>query len=346
MKSMTSSSRKNSLKWGTGVKMSENRLVVTCHHLQRHLEKFRPELESAGIEAEAPPIPGQQFMAPQMRELLQNADLVIAGDDFIDRAAIEAGKNNRLKAIIKWGIGTDAIDKEAARELGIPVYNTPGVFSDEVAELALSYLLLLARQLHKMHQSVLDGGWLQIEGRTIKGKTAGVIGLGSIGRGIASRCKALGMNVLGYDPYPADPDWLAENSVRQCAFDEVLQGADYVFLACNLTEENRHMMDDRAFGKMRKGASIINVGRGPLIDERALVRALENGQVAAAGLDVFEEEPLPADSPLRRFDQCVFGTHSGSNTFEAVDRVNRMTVDIALHLLTGKELTFPLSRVA
>jgi len=321
--------------------------LLTCHHLLRHVEALRPQYEALGVEIVAPEAVGQQFDAAAMRALIIGVDGVIAGDDEIDESVLKAGRDAGLKAVVKWGIGTDSIDKAAAKRLDIPVYNTPGVFSDEVADLALSLLLMLTRQTHRMHQSVVDGGWLQIEGRTLAGKTAGVVGLGSIGRGVARRVAALGMEVIGSDVAEIDPALLSEFGVVQAPFDRVLTESDVILIACALTPENRHLFDAGAFEHMRDGVFIVNVSRGPLIDEAALADALASGKIAGAGLDVFEVEPLPAESPLRKFDNCVFCTHNGSNTREAVARINQMSTDILFHAIGVKPVTaFTPNRVA
>lgn len=309
------------------------KVLITCMHLQRHFEKFRSEYDALGVEAVLPPIPGQQFGADDMERLLPGMDCVIAGDDAINRAALAKARDKGLKAVIKWGIGTDGIDKVAARDLGLPVFNTPGVFGEEVADLALSYLLLLARGLHRMDASVRAGGWLKVEGRSLSGKTAGVVGLGSIGRAIARRCAAFGLEVIGSDEQQIDAAALADAGATQVSFDTLLEKSDFVIVACNLTSENHHLFDERAFARMKAGAFLVNVARGQLVKEAALAEALKSGHLAGAGLDVFEVEPLPADSPLREMENCVFGTHNGSNTADAVHRVNRMTTDILFDTL-------------
>lgn len=321
-------------------------VVVSCLHLQRHFAKFRHRFEAAGVTPVLPEVKGQQLTADEIARVLPGAATIIAGDDVIDRGALAAAKAAGLRAVIKWGIGTDSIDKVAAAELAIPVYNTPGVFGEEVADLALSYLLMLVRGLHRMDRSVRDGGWLKIEGRSLHVMTAGIVGLGSIGQAIARRCAACGMRVVGCDPVAIDAATLARSSLTQLPFDDLLAAADVVILASALTPDNRHLMNERAFSLMKPGSYVVNVGRGPLIDETALVAALASGRVAAAGLDVFETEPLAAASPLRDFDQCVFGTHNGSNTIDAVDRVNRMTVEIALGVLGLEKPSFVPNRVA
>lgn len=311
-------------------------LLITCGHLIRHYQKFSGELERHGIVVTMPEIAGQQLDATEMLRVIGNQRLVIAGDDFIDRPVLAAGKASGLEAIVKWGIGTDGIDKVAAADLGIPVYNTPGAFSEEVADCAAAYVVCLARGLHLINRTVWSGGWLKFEGTSLAGRTAGVIGLGGIGRATCRRLAAFGMDVIGYDVAALDPTML--EGTRQVSLDELLAQSDFIVVTCSLTPESYHLLSDAAFSRVKQGVRLVNVSRGPVVDEAALIRALEAGRVASAALDVFEAEPLPADSPLRRFEQLMFGAHNGSNTTEAVDRVNRLTVDLALDLfgLTGQ----------
>ena len=312
------------------------RVLVTCGHLIRHRAAFADAFAAEGVEATYPELLGQQFSAAQMRELMSGHDIVIAADDFLDRSALSAAKSDRLKAVIKWGIGVDAIDLVAARDLGMPVYNTPGAFADEVSDAALGYVLMLARRLHDMHAEVVAGRWTKIEGMTLAGRTAGIVGLGAIGRAIALRCRAFGMNVVGYDPVAIAPDVLASCGTSQADLDEVLRSADFIILACALTPESRHLINAAALAQARPGARLVNVARGPVVDEPALVEALRTGKLAGAALDVYEEEPLPAESPLRALPNVVFGTHNSSNTAEAVYRVNALTVGLACDILKGR----------
>ncbi len=309
------------------------KVLVTCHHLLRHIESFRERFEAADVELVLPEATGQQFSSDEMLDLIRGVDTCILGDDFVDRAVLETGKENGLKAIIKWGIGTDSIDKESAAELGIPVRNTPGTFAEEVADAAFALTLMLTRGYHLMHASVKEGGWLKIQGRTLAGSTMGVVGLGSIGRAIGRRGTAFGMSVIGSDPMPIPVEALAPAGITQAPFEKVLTDSDYLVLACNLTPENHHLIRAETLAQMKAGATLVNVARGPLVKENDLVEALKSGQIAGAALDVFETEPLPAASPLREFDNVVFGTHNGSNTREGVDRVNELTVTMALAIV-------------
>lgn len=305
------------------------KVLITCPHLQKTIDHYRSFFAERNIEIVVPDIV-QQMSEAELLEIIDQFDGVIAGDDPFTARVLEQGK--RLKIVAKWGIGVDAIDREAAKGLGITVKNTPDVFSDEVADVALGYIILLARHLHKLDQSVRSGGWLQLPGMTLRGKTLGVIGVGSIGRGIVKRGVAVGMSILGYDIMPIPDGVQAEFGVQSVSFDELLQQSDFVVLSCNLTSENHHLLSHSQFELMKPGVRLVNVARGPLIDETALVAALESGKVAGAALDVFEVEPLPMNSPLRQFDQCIFGTHNSSHTKEAVFRVNEMAIQ---NLLQG-----------
>jgi D-3-phosphoglycerate dehydrogenase len=304
-------------------------ILVTCPHLQKTIHLYQDKLAEKGVEVEVPPVV-QQLSEAELLEIIDRFHGVIAGDDPFTAKVLEKGR--KLKIVAKWGIGMDAIDLKAAERLGIPVKNTPDVFADEVGDVALGYIILLARQLHKMDLSVRGGGWQQIPGMTLRGKTLGVIGVGSIGQGIVRRGVAVGMSVLGYDVREIPESVQQETGVQPVGLEELLQRADFVTLSCNLTPDNYHLLSYPQFEMMKNGVYVVNVARGPLIDEAALVAALASGKVAGAALDVFEEEPLPGESRLREFDQCIFGTHNGSHTRDAVLRVNELAIN---NLLAG-----------
>lgn len=308
-------------------------ILVTCGHLQRHIARYQPEIGAAGLSVWVPSLTGQQFSGAQMAEMLSQCRVVIAGDDPLGQAELEAGRKGHLHGVVRWGIGTDNVDKPTATQLGLLVYNTPGMFNNEVADLALAHLLCLMRHVHKMDRDVRAGLWTRYEGTSLLGKVLGVVGLGGIGREVARRARACGMQVIGSDVVDVGQAALDEAGAIQVSFAQVLAESDVIVMACNLTAENRHMLNAQTFAAMKRGVIVINVARGPIIDETALIAALESGHVAAAGLDVFEIEPLPANSALRKFDNCLFGTHSGSSTAEGVQRTNRASVDIALAML-------------
>ena len=314
---------------GASRSQGEVRILITCPPMVAAWSDLEPHLcpESWAVTCRS----GLQTLSEEdLIQLVPQFDGWIAGDDPASRSVLTAGARGRLKAVVKWGIGVDAIDRAAATELGVGFANTPGVFGDEVADVALGYVLMLARRLHEVDRSVKEGGWLKPVGISLRGKTLGVIGLGSIGQAIARRGSAFGMRVIGADVVQVE-DWAV--NWTQGNLDEVFSEADFLVLACGLTQENRHLINEETLGRLKPGTFLINVARGPLIDEEALARRLSDGWLGGVALDVFEEEPLPMNSPLRGLQHCIFGSHNGSNTAEAVDRVNRLSVDLLFDLL-------------
>lgn len=301
------------------------RVLVSCVQMQNELDTYRADLEARGIELVVPEITHQQLTEAELIEIMPSIDGVIAGDDHFTAAVLEVSK--RLRILSKWGVGTDAIDKDACARLGIPWTNTPGMFGADVAEVALSYVLMLARQMHVVDRAVRAGTWLKLEGSTLVDKTIGVVGLGSIGLGVCQRAAAFGMTVIGSDPWPASQDAARAIGVEVVELDELFPRCDYLSLNAPLTPESRHLVNARTLALMKRGARVVNTGRGPLIDEPALVDALQSGHIGGAALDVFEVEPLPMDSPLRAMDNVILGAHNGSNTREAVQRTSARAVE-------------------
>lgn len=308
------------------------RVLITCPQLQSTLRHYRHIFAKHDIKVELPHVV-QRLSESELLDIIYRFDGVIAGDDEFTARVLEQAE--RLKIIAKWGVGIDGIDLAAAERLGIRVTNTPNAFTDEVADVVMGYITLLARQLHKLDPSVRKGGWLKIQGVSLRGKTLGVIGVGNIGRAVARRAVVAGMSALGYDVAAVPASLMEKTGMRVVGLDELLRASDFISLNCNLTASNRHMLGSREFSLMKPGVYIINTARGPLVDEGALVQALQEGKVAGAALDVFEDEPLPADSPLRQFDNCIFGTHNSSNTLEAVMRVNELAIRNLLDGLGG-----------
>lgn len=298
-------------------------VLITCPQLMKTVDQYRPMFANHDVEIALPEME-QQLSEVKLLEIIDQYDGVIAGDDPFTARVLEKG--TLLKTVARWGVGVDGVDLDAAKRLGISVTNTPGVFSDEVADVVMGYVILLARGLHKLDTSIRDGGWLKISGTTLAGKTIGVVGVGNIGRAVVDRSIAFGMKPLGYDVYPPPTDFVERTGTKMVGLDELLASADFISLNCNLTPENRRMLGADQFASMKDGVFIVNCSRGALIDESALVEFLGSGKIAGAGLDSFENEPLPLDSELRRFDNCIFGTHNGSNTIEAVLRVNELTI--------------------
>jgi D-3-phosphoglycerate dehydrogenase len=232
----------------------------------------------------------------------------------VTREVIQAGKN--LKAIGRAGIGLDNIDTEAAKERGIKVLNTPGATTISVAELTMGHMLALARHIPQATASLKAGKWekKQFMGTELYGKTLGIIGVGRIGREVAKRASAFGMDIVAYDPYVREAD-VRDLGLKLLPLEDLLQYSDYITIHVPLTPETRHMLGKREFELMKPGVRIINCARGGVIDEQALYEALVSGKVAGAALDVFEEEP-PKDNPLLKLDNVIGTPHLGASAEE------------------------------
>ena len=222
-----------------------------------------------------------------------------------------------LKVIVRGGVGLDTIDHEYAKSKGISVMNTPQASSASVAELAIGYMLALARSIYKASSSMKSEKWEKkaFEGDEIGGKTLGLIGVGNIGREVAKRASALGMTVLAYDPYVKEAI-----EAQLVTLDEILAKSDYISLHLPKTKESAGMIGAEQFAKMKNGVRIVNCARGGIVDEAALYEALTSGKVAGAALDVFAEEP-PTDWKLLKLDNVIGSPHIGAATKEAQARV-------------------------
>jgi D-3-phosphoglycerate dehydrogenase / 2-oxoglutarate reductase len=304
-------------------------VLISCIQLQRNIDDFRGPLDERGIGIVMPPVV-QALREAELMELLPGMAGIVAGDDELTAAVLE--RADRLRVISKWGVGTDGIDREAADRLRIRVTNTPGVFGDEVADVVIGYLIMLARQLHTIDSDTRAGEWPKPEGVSLGGRTLGIVGLGDIGQAVATRALAMGMRVIGTDVDEAKAAQAAGVGAQVAGFDAVLRNADVLSLNAPLTPGTRHMIDAAALGRMKPGAWLVNTARGGLVDEAALVDALLRGHIGAAALDVFETEPLPASSPLRELNQVILGSHNASNTTEAIRRTSVMAIE---NLLRG-----------
>jgi len=289
--------------------------------------------DETGAEIHCPDLV-QTLSEAELIELVPNFDGWIIGDDPATAAVFEAGKAGRLKAAVKWGIGVDNVDLEAARSVGIAVTNTPMMFGREVADLAMSYVVGLARETFYVHSSVTSGEWPKPRGVSLAGRTMGLVGFGDIGRNVARRAQAADMRIIAYDPIYEEVEDLG--AIDTFDWPEKLVDCDFLVFTCALNPGNRHMLNDETLEQVKPGVRVVNVARGGLIDESALIRALESGQVHSAALDVFETEPLPSDSPLRSHAKTIFGSHNGSNTADAVKRASQQAVSILLKSLDSE----------
>ena len=202
-----------------------------------------------------------------------------------------------------------------------------------VADTVMAYVLSFARLLLPMDRQMRAGGWNKLPGVSLRECTLGVIGVGNIGKTVVRRAIAFGMEVLGNDIVDMPPQFLAETGIRMMPKEELLRKSDFVSLNCDLNPTSHHLIGEQELSLMKETAYLINTARGPVIDEPALVKALRKGRIAGAALDVFEVEPLPADSPLRQMDNVLLAPHNASSSPDAWERVHRNTIRNLLEVL-------------
>ena len=299
-------------------------VLMTAPYMIPLLDRFRPVFAKHGI----------QLIVPEVRERMEEADLLkyagqfdgaICGDDRYSARVLNACAP-RLKIISKWGTGIDSIDSAAASRLTIKVGRTPNAFTTPVADTVLAYLLAFVRRQPWMDSAMKRGRWEKISGRALSECVIGVIGVGNIGKAVARRARAFGMKVLGADIVDIDHVFLSESGIHMTSLDALLSDSDFVSVNCDLNPTSHHLINAQTLARMKPSAVLINTARGPIVDEPALVAALQSGQIAGAALDVFEHEPLPLDSPLLKMDNVMLAPHNANSSPAAWERVHWNTI--------------------
>ena len=268
----------------------------------------------------------------------KDAEVIITGRAQMTRRVLE--NLPECKAVIRYGIGYDNIDVSAATDCGILVINIPDFCWEEVSNHVIALLLICAKKLTLLNDYTKQGRWGEAKGRqspmgSIWGQTLGIIGCGNIGRMVARKAACFGLNIIGYDPY-VDRKLTRESGITMKSLPEVLKESDYISLNPFLWQETFHIISEKEFRMMKPTAYLINTSRGPVIDEPALIKALQEKRIAGAGLDVFEKEPVDPANPLLKMDNVVVTPHSASYSDAAFSRLRRSVGKEAARVLMGK----------
>jgi len=310
-------------------------ILFSAPYMLSSLDRFRPVLESYGLN----------LITPEVHERLEESDLLkyagqfdgaICGDDRYS-ARVLAACTPRLKAISKWGTGIDSIDSAACERLGVKLYRTLNAFTLPVADSVMGYLLAFARRQPWMDRAMKAGVWEKLPGKALHECTLGVIGVGLIGKAVIRRANAFGMKLLGNDIIEIDHIFIAETGLEMTPLDDLLARADFVSVNCDLNPTSHHLINSRTLSLMRPDAILVNTARGPIVDELALVAALNTGTIGGAALDLFEFEPLPADSSLKQMDNVMLAPHNANSSPAAWERVHWNTIK---NLVEGLGITF------
>ena len=253
-------------------------------------------------------------------------------------------KAPKLKVVSTMAVGVDNIDVSTCTRLGIPVGHTPGVLTDGTAELTVALLLAVCRQLITASKDARLGHWTNWDptgwlGVDLKNSTVGIVGLGKIGTAVGERLKGFGANIIFTNRSPL-PEKIISLNAKQVSLDELLKTSDFISLHTPLTEKTKNLIDEKECQKMKPSAILINAARGPVVNTSALLRALKNGQIRAAGLDVTDPEPLPPDHPLFELDNCLITPHIGSATIQTRKTMALMAIENLKAGLMGTQLPF------
>jgi len=308
-------------------------ILLTAPYMIPFLDRFRPVLESYGLN----------MIVPEVEERMEEADLLkyagqfdgaICGDDRYTARVIESCAP-RLKIISKWGTGIDSIDTEACSRYGVKIARTLNAFTTPVADSIIGYMLAFSRRQPWMDKAMKAGEWEKIPGKALNESTLGVIGVGNIGKALSRRAKAFGMKVLGTDIIEIDHVFLNETGIELTTLDILLSKSDFISINCDLNPTSEHLVNPETLAQMKESAILINTARGPIVDERALIETLQAKRLAGAALDVFEVEPLPENSPLKEMDNVMLAPHNSNSSPAAWERVHWNTIK---NLLDGLEI--------
>ena len=314
--------------------MNKYSVLLSAPYMLPFVERFELVFAHYGIE----------LLVADVEERLEEEEIIayagkfdgsICGDDRFTPKVIDACLP-RLKVISKWGTGIDSIDKAYANEKGVMVGNTPNAFTLPVADSVMGYILSFARRQPAMDRAMKAGEWEKISGRSLAECTLGVIGVGNIGKALIRRARGFAMEILGTDIIEIPDDFVVEMGVEMTSLEKLLSRADFVSVNCTLNPTSEHLINAKTLALMKPSAFLINTARGPIINEKDLIAALQQGKIAGAGLDVFEYEPLPADSPLLGMDNVILAPHNSNSSPMAWERVHWNTIK---NLLIGLDIS-------
>jgi D-3-phosphoglycerate dehydrogenase len=263
----------------------------------------------------------------QLKNKIKSYDGLICGDDEVDQQVLNKAKN--LKVISKWGTGLDSIDVKLCNKYGVKVFNTPGAFTESVAQMAFAFILGFSRDIFKTHHEIKKRNkWPKISGHLLKSQTLGIIGLGKIGLKLAQYAFSLKMKVFFYDVKNIN-----HNKYKKVDLKYLMANSDYICLCCDLNKTSYNLLNFSLLNKIKKDCSLINISRGKLIKEKDLILALKKGLIKNVALDVFDEEPLKKSNSLRKFENVILSSHNAFNTYQNVENVNKNTLKNLLKVL-------------
>jgi len=309
--------------------MHKKKILITWHYLLPLKTKYKKLFKKNDIIYDIWSV-NPSLNESQLIKVIHKYDGIICGDDEITKKVID--KAEKLKIISKWGTGLNSIDVTYAKKKGIKVYNSPKAFVESVTVYAIGMLINLSRGLFKIDTLVKKSKWEKYSGIELKGKNLGIIGFGNIGKNIAKVGNSFGMNILINDIDKKLKTNVLKNKYSFISKNQVLKKSDFLILATDLNERSFHLLSFREFDIIKNNLILINISRGPIINEAALIKKIKKNQIGGIGLDVFENEPLQRKHIFKKFNNSILSSHNAFNTKEAVYRTND---DCVLSLIEG-----------
>ena len=304
--------------------MEKRKVLITAPYIMPIVDKIAKILNQYGFESIVCDV-NERAEEEDLMKWAGNFDAAICGDDRFSEKVISSCIP-RLKVISKWGTGIDSIDAAAAKKLGVKVCNTPNAFTTPVSDTVIGYVLSFARNIHGASELMKKGFWQKLPSRSLSECVLGVIGVGNIGKEVIRKATSMGMKCLGNDIVNIEKSFLSNYNVTQVEKSTALRESDFISLNCTLNESSFHIIDSQSFKSMKKNAIVINTARGALIDQHALVCALQNNKIAGAALDVFEDEPLSKDSLLLGMENVLLAPHNSNSSPVAWKNVHYSTL--------------------
>jgi D-3-phosphoglycerate dehydrogenase / 2-oxoglutarate reductase len=311
------------------MKKKIKKILISSYHMNLKLYEYEKLLKKNNIEFDKL-IRNPSVKENELLNIIEKYDGIICSDDEITKKVIQ--KARLLKVISKWGTGTDSIDKIFAKKKNIKVLNTPNAFSKSVAQLVWSMILAFSRNLIETQNEIKTGKWPKLDGTLLQDKTLGIIGLGNVGQAVAKMSLGFDMKILCNDIKKINNNLLKKLKITQVSKNKILKKSDYIVLCVDLNKSSYKLIDQKELLLMKKNTILINVARGPVINEPKLIKALKNHRIKGAGLDVFRNEPITKKNPLFRLKNCILSSHNAFNTREEVDKVHKNTV---INLING-----------
>ncbi|HEY1189311.1 MAG TPA: phosphoglycerate dehydrogenase [Gemmata sp.] len=310
------------------------KVLIVPREVARFADRFRQPLDAAGLDVVAlPPAEANLPTESELLEALDGVEAVVAGSEAYNPRVF--GAHPQLRVIARVGVGYDAVDLAAATAAGAAVTIAPGTNQGSVAEHAFALMLGFTRHIPARHAALSSGGWNRLMSLPLRGQTLGLAGLGRIGKAVATRARAFEMKVLAFDPFP-DTAFCAAHGIELVSFEHLLGASDFLSLHLPLSAETRHVIRASTIAQMKSGAVLVNTSRGGLVCEADLIPALRDGRLGGAVLDVFEEEPTPADNPLRALPNVVLTPHAAGVDTRSLEDMARSAAEAVASLRRGE----------